>query len=102
MGGVSSGLCSKTMYGSRGLAACGWDCRWQGRDTRSSLRMVGTKMESSITEEAQKEELNSCHRHLAKEPGLAEEGNPQLSAEVGYSKCLLATIWAGKRDVEIR
>lgn len=53
-------------------------------------------MESSITEEAQKEELNSRHRHLAKEPGLAEEGNPQLSAEVGYSKRLLATIWASK------
>lgn len=59
-------------------------------------------MEFSITEEAQKEELNSHHRLLVKESGLlAGEGNPQLSAEVEYSKRLLATIWASKGDVKL-
>lgn len=93
---MSSGLFSKAMYGSSGLAACGWDCRRQGRNTRSSLRMVvGTKM-------VQKEELNSHHRHLVKEAGLlAGEGNPQLSAKVGYSKLLLATLWTSKGVVEL-
>lgn len=92
---MSSGLFSKAMYGSSGLAACGWDCRRQGRDNRSSLRIVGTKM-------IQKEELNSHHRHLVKEAGLlAGEGSPQLSAEVGYSKHLLGTIWTSEGVVEL-
>lgn len=50
--------------------------QWTGQ----RQRIVDTKMESGVTEEARKEELNSYHRHLAKEPGLpaGERNSPIL------------------------